>query len=229
MENVILGVRKEKDAEKVYKEKNSINVFYKEAILEVLEKNKYIKEIYIDENLPGDIEIDNLIERIRKKNKKIKIKLIDKNKNVKEINGKKILILIKSEEKNKIINKIIKKEKYKKINIINYDVKKILIKNNKIKILNYPENKKIIMDKNSINIIYINNKYKKVLKNFIRQADIIIIKLISKNFLDIYKFIEEEKINKKIIIIREKYKLNEIDESIIKKIFLKKDNIMYRK
>ena len=49
------------------------DIQYKEGILEILEDNLEINYIIIDENLPGEIELINLIEIILEKNEKIKI------------------------------------------------------------------------------------------------------------------------------------------------------------
>lgn len=61
------------------------DIQYKEGILELLENDIEINYIIIDEKIPGEIELNKLIEKILEKNKKIKI-----------------IILIKKENKNKI-------------------------------------------------------------------------------------------------------------------------------
>lgn len=75
--------------EELKKEKNikviGRDIQYKEGILELLENNIEINYIIIDDNLPGEIEINKLIEKIIEKNKKTKI-----------------IITIKKENKNKI-------------------------------------------------------------------------------------------------------------------------------
>ena len=96
------------------------DIQYKEGILEILEKNKNIDYIILDENLPGEIEIKILKEKIEEINDKIKI--INKNKFEKLIKNNFIF------PENKKI-----KNKYKKIKIGK-------LKNNKKKIV-----KKIII------------------------------------------------------------------------------------
>ena len=88
-----------------------INVHYREAILEILEKDKKIDEILIDENLPGIISMEKLITKIRKINSKIEIKIILEKQNAeKELKLKKLNvnnIYINKTSKNKKENKII--------------------------------------------------------------------------------------------------------------------------
>ena len=57
---------------------NQINVLcndisYREGILEFLEVNKNIDYIIINEKIEGEIPIEELIEKIKKSNRKIKI------------------------------------------------------------------------------------------------------------------------------------------------------------
>ena len=77
------------------------NIFYKEGILEILENKKNIDYIIIENNLPGEININKLIEKILNKNNKIKIIILIKEKN----------------EKNRIINFIKKYKNKNKKNI----------------------------------------------------------------------------------------------------------------
>ena len=67
------------------------DIQYKEGILELLENNIEIDYIIVDEKLPGEIEINKLIEKIIEKNKKIKIIITIKkdNKNKIKLNNKK--------------------------------------------------------------------------------------------------------------------------------------------
>lgn len=69
------------------------DIQYKEGILELLENNIEIDYIIVDEKLPGEIEINKLIEKIIEKNKKIKIIITIKkdNKNKIKLNNKKII------------------------------------------------------------------------------------------------------------------------------------------
>ena len=63
----------------------SNDIQYKEGILELLEKNKNINYIIFNENLNGQIKIEELINKIKKINNKIKIIIIlDKKDLIKE-------------------------------------------------------------------------------------------------------------------------------------------------
>lgn len=194
------------------------DIQYREAILEILEKNKNINYIILSEKIPGEIDIENLIKKIFKINKKINIifllkqenkekEIILKKLNVKEIylekklNIKKIINII--EDKNKTNDKKIKKEiKENKIIVITGLPKsgkttitilftKILLEKNK-KILLINLNKKI--ENNYLKLIKINNKKIKGKKEII----------LNKNFSIIYNF-------KNIIENRENY-INKIFE-----------------
>ena len=52
---------------------NYKDVQYREAILEILEKEKNINLIILDEKIPGEINIEKLIEKIKLINEKINI------------------------------------------------------------------------------------------------------------------------------------------------------------
>ena len=94
-------LKKQKNIEIVCKD-----IQYREAILEILEKNKDIDYIIISENIPGEINIEDLITKIKNINKKIKIIFLLKKEN---------------EKKEKILNKMGIKKIYfdKKINLNN--------------------------------------------------------------------------------------------------------------
>ena len=77
MKQIILAVDNKKLERKI-KENSQINIFgnklqYREAILEILQIDKDIDFILIDEKLPGMISIEKLIKNIQKINSKIKI------------------------------------------------------------------------------------------------------------------------------------------------------------
>ena len=77
MKKVLLAINNEKLIEKI-KEDDNINLVnnnlqYREAILEILEKNKNIDFILISENIPGLISIEELIKKIKIINNKINI------------------------------------------------------------------------------------------------------------------------------------------------------------
>ena len=69
------------------------DIQYKEAILEVLNEDNYFDIIIINEQLPGEINFIELIKKIKKINKKIKIIIIlEKEDEIKENELKKINI-----------------------------------------------------------------------------------------------------------------------------------------
>lgn len=78
--------------EKIFKElknKNNIQMFsndiqYKEGILEILEKNKNIDFVIINEKINGQIKIEELIKKIKKINSKINIIIILNKKDLKK-------------------------------------------------------------------------------------------------------------------------------------------------
>ena len=133
---------------------------YREAILEMLEINK-IDILIIYEQLPGNIEIEELIKKIKLKNEKIKIILIlEKENKEKEIKLNKLYNIdiyynnkLNIKELIKIINeKEIGKEELKE------EIKKL---ENIIKENNYKINNKLIKNKNNIN----NKKTEKNINN----------------------------------------------------------------
>ena len=111
MKKIITAINNPIINEKLKKEKIEVigkDIQYKEGILEILENNKEINFILIDEKLPGEIKNDELINKIKKINKNIEI----------------IFFIKKENKKNAIINekKIIKDEKIKsKIKIVDYE------------------------------------------------------------------------------------------------------------
>ena len=113
------------------------DLIYKEAILEILEKNKNIDIIIIYEKILGEINFFELIKKIKNINKKIKLIIILENKNeklenkLKKINIKNIYLKNKINSK-KIIEIINEKNKNKKTEKNNKKIKK----NNKGKIIN---------------------------------------------------------------------------------------------
>lgn len=127
MNNILVAIYNQKIYEELLKEKNiniiNKNILYKEGILEILENNFEINFIIINEKIPGEIEIINLINKIKKINSNIKIILITKENKytkdniffLKEENKRDILDIIenKKELKNER-EEIIKIEKIKK-------------------------------------------------------------------------------------------------------------------
>ena len=77
MNKIITALNNPKINEKLSQEKNikiiCKDLLYKDAILDVLEKIKYIDIIFINEKIPGEIDLENLIKKIKEINSKIKI------------------------------------------------------------------------------------------------------------------------------------------------------------
>ena len=149
---------------KILKEKNKFEViendiFYKEGILEFLEENKNIDILILYEKLSGEINIIELIKKIKIINKKINLFFILENKN---------------EEKEKIL----KKENIKNvffedeinINLIIEKIEKIKLNDNEklIEEINYLKN---IINKKNEELI----KYQKNIKNKKNEKKLIII------------------------------------------------------
>lgn len=91
--NVIIAINNEKIFKEI-KKQNKINIIskdiqYKEGIIEILEKNKNVQYIIINENLFGQIKIEKLINKIKNINNKINILIIL---NKKDFNKEKYLI-----------------------------------------------------------------------------------------------------------------------------------------
>ena len=162
------------------------DIQYREAIIEIVEKIKNIDLIIINEKIPGEINIRDLIKQIKKINKKIKIIILLKNiSQIKNINNKNVIFL--SEEKFKVekISILINKKDVKNNNLSN--------KKN-IKIINIFGNKQV--GKTTISILlanYLINKNKKVLLINLNEKNN---KKIKKNYL---KILEENFLNKKIL------------------------------
>ena len=78
--NIITAINNEKIFKELKSEKNIKIIFndiqYKEGILEILEKNKNINYIIFNENLYGQIKIEELIKKIKILNNKINIIII---------------------------------------------------------------------------------------------------------------------------------------------------------
>ena len=165
---IIEIIKKNKQIKNIVK-----NIQYREAILEILEKEKRVDYIFIYENIPGEISIEELIKKINKKTKN-KINIIfflekeDKNKEekLKKLGIKKIfynnknnidiiLKILEKKDNNKYENN--KKQKNNKALIISVFGKKRVGKTTIVFLLiNFllKQNKKIL-------IININKKIEK--------------------------------------------------------------------
>lgn len=235
---------------KILKEKNKFEViendiFYKEGILEFLEENKNIDILILYEKLSGEINIIELIKKIKIINEKINLFFILENKN---------------EEKEKIL----KKENIKNvffedeinINLIIEKIEKIKLNDNEklIEEINYLKN--IINKKNEELIKYkkniINKKNEKKLiiiigledagkttilnnlKNIIENKNEYEFKEIDlKNYLEILKIKNE--IYRIIFVIERRIEKIKINKKIINKLILEnkinseKINIIFNK
>lgn len=174
-----IKLKKEKSYEIIGKD-----IQYKEAILEILEKNNKIDLIIINYKLPGEINLEKLVNKIKEINKKIKIIILLTNKEkdkinflrkigiknihiIDKINYCSLLKILNNSTKNK---KIINNEKHRNISNTTVDKLKkvILIKGSKLKdeemiiklLIKYfiNKNKKVLLIK--IKNKYLNNNYR---------------------------------------------------------------------
>lgn len=210
-------LKKENNVEIVCKD-----IQYKEGILEILENNIKIDFIIIDENLPGEIELEKLIEEILEKNEKIKIIITIKkeNKNKKYFDNKKIIKIIYENKIN--LDKIKNYKKY---------MEEINTKE-KIKISKKIENEKTKEIKYNINISKIKSKINKLKINNIKTKN---------KKSKIITILGEEKVGKSMTIINFAYyfknknlktliiELNKKDPSIYTIFGYKKSNIKIKK
>lgn len=210
-------LKKENNVEIVCKD-----IQYKEGILEILENNIKIDFIIIDENLPGEIELEKLIEEILEKNEKIKIIITIKkeNKNKKYFDNKKIIKIIYENKIN--LDKIKNYKKY---------IEEINTKE-KIKISKKIGNEKTKEKKYNINISKIKSKINKLKINNIK---------IKNKKSKIITILGEEKVGKSMTIINFAYyfknknlktliiELNKKDPSIYTIFGYKKSNIKIKK
>ena len=169
MKKIITAINNPNLNEKL-KQENNLEIIckdiqYKEAILEILLENKNVDILIINNDLPGEIQTEKLLNEIKVINNKIKIIFILEKENKKNIYynskiNKKKLIKIINEENNS--NNKIKKEVKELNEIISKNNKIKKEKTNKIITLFGPSNvgKTITI----INIAKIlENKYKKIL------------------------------------------------------------------
>ena len=233
--------------EKIFKElknKNDINIIlndiqYKEGILEILEKNKNIDFVIINENLNGQIKVEELIKKIKKINSKINIIIILNKKDLKKedyLTKNKIKFVY--EEKlsaEKIINKIFDKNKIFGIignpgsgkTITTIFLREILLKQKNKKTLiikDYKKDKtktinKINDEKSNYNYIFIDIKNLNSYKYYEKIIDENIL-ILNPNILEINKiknFILNNK--KELKTILNNYNENSISEEILQNIF----------
>lgn len=224
MNEIITAIAEENILKKIMKNKtiNNKNILYKEAILEILKKNKNIDIIIISEKIPGDIDFIKLIKQIQKMIPKIEIMVILSNKKreeeliklkIENIYYNNIISIYKLIKEIKEINKFIlpteENKKTKIINIIKNKVKKnkkLQIENNVIciygkdkidrKIIELIIIKKLIKTNKKIIILNLkinNKKANRKFKKIIKRKTIN-----NKYYLKVNYQIKEKSINKKI-------------------------------
>lgn len=170
-------LKNEKNIELICKD-----IFYKEGILEILENEININYIIINSELPGEIKLNNLIEKILEKNEKIKI-----------------IILIKKENKNNFYK--IKNDK-KDIKNNNIEIIKDIKNKNIIRIFYNNEIK--IEQLKKYNQIKNNNENKKEINNKKLKSKTIIFlgeRQVGKSIIILGITKSLEKNNKKILLI----------------------------
>ena len=214
MKRVIFAIENEK-LEKRIKENKEINIIcnnlqYREAILELLEKNSQIESILISESLPGVISIEELIKKIKIMNNKINIIVLlekenkDKKNKLKKLKVKNIYSnkKVKINEILSIINNNVenirrKEEKIEKTSV--KTIEKFIIKLKEFK------NNKINKDLNSKIITIVGNK--RTGKSTI--IDLLLINLLNKNkkilLINLNKKTENNYLN---LFVKKYYKKN---------------------
>ena len=211
MKKIITAIGDKKLNEELKKYENieilTLDIPYKEGILEVLENEKNIDILIFNEEIDGQIEFEDLIDTIKLINKNIEIIVI-----LRENNLEKIKYL-----NNKKINKIFLKENFNFNNIIN---------------LIFEENK---IQKNNINNINnINNLENNFYENKKNNLNYNLKKIEEKNINNNIKNIEENYLNNlyeknKYKINKNKLKIKNKKENKIQKIINKIKNIFKRK
>ncbi len=232
MKRVILAIENEKLAKRI-KENKEINIIcnnlqYREAILELLEKNSQIESILISESLPGVISIEELIKKIKIMNNKINIIVLlekenkDKKNKLKKLKVKNIYSnkKVKINEILSIINNNVenirrKEEKIEKTSV--KTIEKFIIKLKEFK------NNKINKDLNSKIITIVGNK--RTGKSTI--IDLLLINLLNKNKKILLINLNKKTENNYLNLFGKKYykknKNNYLNNKKIKNIFLKSE------
>ena len=221
MTKIITAIAEENILKKIIKNKlvENKNILYREAIIDIVKKDKKINIIIISEKIPGEISLIKLLKNIKKINKKIKIIMILENKKI--------------EEKLNKINKNLKEKK--NINLKNNIIQ---LKNNIFK------SKKHNLEKDKKNVICIfgEDRINRKIMELIIEKNLIIknIKIVIINL----KINKRKNINKKIseinktknnyyLVMKENYKIKEkiIDKNIkeiinINQILKNKNNLI---
>ena len=216
-------LKKEKNIELICKD-----IFYKEGILEILENEININYIIINSELPGEIKLNNLIEKILEKNEKIKIIILIKKENKNNFykikNDKKDIkdnnIEIIKDIKNKNIIRIFYKNEIKIEQLKKYNQIKNNNENNK-----EPNNKKI---KNKTIIFFGERQVGKsiiilgITKSIEKNNKKILLIEVNKKESDLLLILSKNKNNKKNLIIK-KQKIKKYKKT--NKKYLNKNNI----
>ena len=222
------------------KEENNIEIIckdiqYKEGILEILEYKKEINYIIIDENLPGEIKLEKLIEKIFENNEEIKIIILIKKENkeiIKDLNflnDKNIIKIYYEDEinlyklknyKNNLEN--IKKEK----NILNIKNKlnknKIILNKKQTKIITIFGEEKVGKSMTIINLgYYLSSKNCKILLVELNKESPNMKIILERNEVNIKTKKDKIKIKNTYKKVIGKYKQKYINEKIIKKMIKK--------
>lgn len=248
--NILIAINNEKIFKEL-KKQNNINLIYnniqyKEGILEILEKNNNIDFIILNEDITGQIKIEELIKKIKKINNKIKIIIILNKKDLKKeeyliknktdfiyaekVSSKKILKKIWST--NKVVGVVGNRGVGKTITtiILNELIKKyqrektIIIKDSKKDNFQIYNNIKNI--RNNYDYIFIDIQNFNNYKFFEKIIDENIL-ILNSNILEINKtkkFINNNKT--KIKVILNNYNENSLSEEILKNIFKNKIEII---
>lgn len=230
MRKIILAINNRKIEDKIFNNIDNKNIElnilqYREAILEMLGKEKEVDSIFINESLPGIISIEELIKKIKIINNKVNLFLflekedINKKNKLKKLGINNIYLIKKINIKNIINllnNNLINNKKIKnKINYFNKNKIKYFFSKIKInKIINY---KKLKIIKNKEN----NNKKNKIItvegKRKSGKTTLI-------NLLLIYLLQK----NKKILLINLNKKIENNYFYLFKKYFYKKKNNYFK-
>ena len=230
MRKIILAINNRKIEDKIFNNIDNKNIElnilqYREAILEMLGKEKEVDSIFINESLPGIISIEELIKKIKIINNKVNLFLflekedINKKNKLKKLGINNIYLIKKIKIKNIINllnNNLINNKKIKnKINYFNKNKIKYFFSKIKInKIINY---KKLKIIKNKEN----NNKKNKIItvegKRKSGKTTLI-------NLLLIYLLQK----NKKILLINLNKKIKNNYFYLFKKYFYKKKNNYFK-
>lgn len=230
MRKIILAINNRKIEDNIFNNIDNKNIElnilqYREAILEMLGKEKEVDSIFINESLPGIISIEELIKKIKIINNKVNLFLflekedINKKNKLKKLGINNIYLIKKINIKNIINllnNNLINNKKIKnKINYFNKNKIKYFFSKIKInKIINY---KKLKIIKNKEN----NNKKNKIItvegKRKSGKTTLI-------NLLLIYLLQK----NKKILLINLNKKIENNYFYLFKKYFYKKKNNYFK-